>query len=158
MRTYVSSQNNTHITHIYYRKLWEIVTENYWINSRCKDESLVVNLTNVIHFQLPANTYLKNHPVICWRRMEDLLFILKHISSTHIIIHKHKIHISYCSQNKTQWKANHTEKKPDIINYLEKMNTMLLSAMAKGTICTISRKDKKITDCAKLETPPSLWP
>ena len=33
------------------------------------------------------------------------------------------------------------------------MNTLLISAVAKSTICTISDKAKEITDCAKLETP-----
>ena len=44
------------------------MTENYWINSRCKEKTLVVKLSNVIHIQLPPNTDLKNRHVIHLRQ------------------------------------------------------------------------------------------
>ena len=45
---HLSSQNNTHITNIHYGKLWEIVTENYSINRRCKNKSFVVVVVVVV--------------------------------------------------------------------------------------------------------------
>jgi len=47
-------------------------------------------------------------------------------------------------------------KKPDT-SQLKKVSTLLISAMSKSTIYTISDKAKKIMNCAKLETPPVLW-
>jgi hypothetical protein len=48
-------------------------------------------------------------------------------------------------------------KTSDIKNQLEKVYTLLISAMAKNTIYTISDKAKNITDSAKLETSSPLW-
>jgi len=44
--------------------------------------------------------------------------------------------------------------KPDIINQLTKVNTLLI----EHHMYNFWEGYKKITECAKLETPPPLWP
>ena len=62
---------------------------------------------------------------------------------------KHKSYISLSADPiKTSEKQTILKKKPDIINQLQMMNTLLISAMANSKLCTISDKATQCTDCA----------